>query len=257
MKGASLLQFARHSDERSSFADGADVARKLAPDMPVFCFSATALQSRAALFIENFPGEVCYAVKANLEPHVLSTLAKAGCKVWDVASIEEMTAVRAASPSAKFHYHNPVKSRREISDAYMRFGCRRFAIDCVEELDKISEVLGKSAGIEVAVRFVLPPTKGTSAHDFSSKFGAREAPAAILLREADARGFGVALTFHPGSQCTSPSAYERHIEAARRIAGEAQARSSHPQCRRRLSCRLSERPCGTVGRIFHNHPRGD
>ena len=65
--------------------------------MPVFCFSATALQSRAALFIENFPGEVSYAVKANSN-HVLSTLAEAGCKVWDVASIEEMTAVRAASP---------------------------------------------------------------------------------------------------------------------------------------------------------------
>ena len=42
-----------------------------------------------------------------------------------------------------------------------------------------------------------------------------------LLREAASRGYGVALTFHPGSQCRSPAAYERHIAAAHRIATEA------------------------------------
>ena len=47
---------------------------KLAPDMPVFCCSATALRARAALFLQGFPGDVSYAVKANPAPHVLATL---------------------------------------------------------------------------------------------------------------------------------------------------------------------------------------
>src|SRR5262245_28453978 len=94
------------------------------------------------MFFECFPGKVTYAVKANPETHVLAALASAGCKTWDVASIEEMNAVRSISALARFHYHNPVKSRLEIREAYVRFGCRRFAVDCLEELDKISSVLG-------------------------------------------------------------------------------------------------------------------
>jgi len=221
MKHAPLLNFADRRDP-TAFADAADVSRKLAPDIPVFCFSAASLFERAALFFANFPGEVAYAVKANPEPHVLSALAESGCKVWDVASVDEMSAVRAASPEAEFHYHNPVKSRLEIREAYVRYGCRRFAVDCSEELDKISDVLGKGRDLEIAVRFALPRKSGAAAHDFSTKFGASELSAAGLLREAAARGYGTALTFHPGSQCTEPAAYQRHIEAAYRIATAAQ-----------------------------------
>jgi len=221
MKHAPLLNFADRRDP-AAFADAADVSRKLAPDFPVFCFSPASLLERTALFFENFPGEVAYAVKANPEPHVLSVLAEAGCKVWDVASIEEISAVRAVSPAAEFHYHNPVKSRLEIRESYVRYGCRRFAVDCFEELDKISDVLGKGRDLEIAVRFALPRKTGAAAHDFSTKFGASELPAASLLREAAARGYGTALTFHPGSQCTEPAAYQRHIEAAHRIATTAQ-----------------------------------
>jgi ornithine decarboxylase len=222
MKTGNVLQFALNRDQSPCFLDAGDVARKLAPDMPVFCYSGAALRARAALFMQGFPGEVSYAVKANPAPHVLETLAGAGITMWDVASLEEMAAVRSASRSARFHYHNPVKSRTEIREAYVRFDCRRFAVDCREELDKISEVVGQSADIEIAVRFVLKREANASAHDFSSKFGANEAEAASLLREAAGRGYRVVLTFHPGSQCRSPEAYERHIVAAHRIAAEAQ-----------------------------------
>lgn len=221
MKAANVVRFALGRSEPPSFLDGAEVARKLDPDAPLFCYSAATLRARAALFKQGFPGEVSYAVKANPSAHVLATLAEAGIEIWDVASLEEMRAVRSISPAAEFHYHNPVKSRSEIREAYVRFDCRRFAIDCVEELDKISEVLGKSDHIEIAVRFVLKREAGASAHDFSSKFGASETEAVSLLREAAARGYRVVLTFHPGSQCRSPVAYERHIVAAHRIAAAA------------------------------------
>jgi ornithine decarboxylase len=221
MKSAALLQLGPRSDSPLTFADAADVARKLNPDEPVFCFSAATLTTQFHRFVEGFPGEVSYAVKANPEPHVLATMAAAGCAVWDVASPDEMAAVRAVSESARFHYHNPIKSRHELREAYVRFGCRRFAVDCGEELDKISDVLGIGGDIEIAVRFVLPRDDKASAHDFSSKFGADVRDAAALLREAARRGYGTVLTFHPGSQCRSPRAYRRHIEAAAGIAVEA------------------------------------
>lgn len=226
MKSGTILRFAPDRQDSPHFLNAADVARRLAPDMPVFCYSAAALRTRAKLFIENFPGDVSYAVKANPSSHVLATLAEAGIAIWDVASIEEMRAVRSATPGARFHYHNPVKSRSEIREAYARFGCRRFAVDCQEELDKISEVGGPSRDIEIAVRFVLTGEASNSAHDFSSKFGADEKEAARLLREAAARGYRVVLTFHPGSQCRSPAAYDCHIAAAHRISSSAGVRLS-------------------------------
>src|SRR6185436_19786125 len=101
----------------------------------------------------------------------------------------EMRGVHSVAPRAQFHYHNPVKSRREIDEAYHAFGCRRLG--------------------------------GSSAHDFSSKFGATRPEAVELLKSIAALGFGPVLTFHPGSQCTDPMAYVRHITAAAKIARRA------------------------------------
>ncbi len=200
------------------YADAAAVAASLQPDEPVFCFSPAQLAARARVFLNGFPGEVSFAVKSNPAACVLSTLAKAGLSVFDVASVREMEAVRAAVGEAEFHYHNPVKSRGEIAAAHARFGCRRFAADSPEEIAKIADIVGGDASVEVAVRFVLPPERGASAHDFSTKFGAHEHAAIALLADVAKRGYRPVLTFHPGSQAREPQAYVRHIEAAARIA---------------------------------------
>jgi ornithine decarboxylase len=228
MATASLLRFERPAARRIGhepvYADAMAAARELAPESPVFCFSAERLRAGARRFMQGFPGEVSYAVKANSSRHVLETLAGAGLSVWDVASVQEMALVRAVQPAAVFHYHNPVKSRAEIREAFARHGCRRFAIDSREELDKIAAVTDNIQGLEIAVRFVLPRADKSSAHDFTSKFGAGEAQAAVLLAEARRRGHRAVLTFHPGSQCKDPQAYARHIAAAGRIARAAGVR---------------------------------
>ena len=95
------------------------------PEEPVFCFSAAALAARARQFTKNFPGLVTFAVKSNPSVEVIRTLAASGITDWDVASVHEMKLVRSVSPSAHFHYHNPVKSRREIEDAYKIYNCKR------------------------------------------------------------------------------------------------------------------------------------
>ena len=201
--------------------DAAALSLRLLPDEPIFCFSSKALVERARVFVEGFPGLVTFAVKSNPSPEVIATLAASGISSWDVASVHEMALVRNVQPEARFHYHNPVKSRREIEDAYKIYGCRRFVVDCREELAKISEIVGVDSSVEIATRFVLPRDRGTSAHDFSTKFGAPEHICVELLKKTLALGYTPLLTFHPGSQSKEPQVYVRHIEAAARIAKQA------------------------------------
>jgi ornithine decarboxylase len=216
-----MAQLAKKDIIKGFHADALAVAQVMRPDEPVFCFSATALEASYGVFRNGFPGRVSFAVKSNPSREVLATLARAGLEHWDVASVHEMAAVHAVSPRAHFHYHNPVKSRREIFDAYHRYGCRRFAADAREEVAKIAGIVGRDGSVEIAVRFVLPRDRANSAHDFSTKFGAPEHTAAELLQDIARRGFVPVLTFHPGSQSRDPAVYVRHIEAAHRIARAA------------------------------------
>jgi ornithine decarboxylase len=203
------------------YADAAELSLLVDPTEPVFCFSADALHERVRQFLEGFPGEVAYAVKANPGEHVLLTASAGGLSLFDVASVHEMRHVRSIAPRARFHYHNPVKSRVEIEEAYSGYGCTRFAADDLQEIYKITQTLGRSTGIEIAIRFRLPRLGGSSAHDFSSKFGATRPETIELLKSVVALGFTPVLTFHPGSQCTDPLAYVRHITAAAKIARRA------------------------------------
>jgi ornithine decarboxylase len=203
------------------YADALDVARLMQPEEAVFCFSQALLRQRLAAFRAGFPGVVSFAVKSNPSREVVKALAEAGLADWDVASVQEMALVHSVQPRAHFHYHNPVKSRREIADAYAKFGCRRFAVDSREEVAKIAAIVGVDPSVELAVRFVLPRDRAASAHDFSTKFGAPEHIAIELLQDIERRGYVPVLTFHPGSQSRDPTVYARHIEAAARIARTA------------------------------------
>ena len=211
-RSAATVPFPAH------FADAAAVAAALQPDAPLFCFAPAALKLRARMFLDHFPGLVTYAVKSNPSPEVIRTLAETGVMGWDVASVQEMELVAEHAPGGRIHYHNPVKSRREIERAYGEFGCRRFAADAIEEVEKIHAVVKGDKAVEIAIRFVLPRDRSSSsAHDFSTKFGAPEHVAAELLKKVEELGHTPLLTFHPGSQTKDPQVYVRHIEAAARI----------------------------------------
>ena len=225
LMGATIsgLAPARSEPNTASFGDAAEVAAYLVPDAPVHCFSPAKLIARLDRFRAEFPGEVSYAVKSNDGDHVLATLAGAGLETYDVASVEEMAAVRVHAPHAKLHYHNPVKGRNEIAAAAEGFGVVRFAADDAQEIDKIVALAGEPERLEIAVRFRLPKHEA-AAHDFSSKFGADPAQAQQLLRQVVARGCKPLLTFHPGSQCGDPAIWETHILAAAEIAHGAGVR---------------------------------
>lgn len=186
------------------------------PDTVQIYFSPTVLQSTAHRFQAGFPGLVTYAVKANANPEVLANLVAAGVTAFDVASPAEIYAVRAIHPQAILHYNNPVRSPEEVATA-IALGVASYSVDCETELAKLTAV---PPGTEIAVRLALPVSG--AAYDFGSKFGVGPETAARLLRQVKAMGFVPAITFHPGTQCSDPSAWASYIETAAQVARTAQ-----------------------------------
>ncbi len=72
---------------------------------------------------------------------------------------------------------------------------------------------------EITVRFKLP-VQG-AAYNFGAKFGATADKAVELLQQVAEAGFIPSLTFHPGTQCTDPMAWDAYIRKAAWIAAEA------------------------------------
>lgn len=196
------------------FDSPATALRHDQPDTPVLFLSAQALQASARRFQAGFPGLVTYAVKANPHPTVLENLVAAGIRSFDVASPQEMAAVRAVCPDAALHYNNPVRSKAEVA-AGVAAGVISWSVDEDSELLKLADVPRD----EVAVRFKLPVPG--AAYDFGEKFGATPDAAIALLRKVDKMGFTPSLCFHPGTQCTDAQAWVRYIEAAAEIAAAA------------------------------------
>ncbi|KFI32055.1 ornithine decarboxylase [Haematobacter massiliensis] len=187
------------------------------PDAPVMFFSPAVLQATARRFIDGFPGFVTYAVKSNPDEIVIENLAAAGVQGFDVASPAEMRLIRRIAPSAAMHYNNPVRARSEILTA-VELGVASYSVDSRSELAKLIALV-PAQGTEISVRFKLPVAG--AAYNFGAKFGATVELAAELLATVADAGFVPSLTFHPGTQCTEPSAWDAYIRAAAEIAAMA------------------------------------
>lgn len=192
--------------------------RDTRPDGPLALFRPSALIRSAKVFQRGLPGSVSYAVKANPRREVLEALVNAGLDTFDVASVAEMQEVRDVLPSARLHYHNPIRSLSEIAQA-KAFGIASWSVDRMSELDKLGALPPNS---EIAVRLSLKRSGG--AYDFGTKFGASPELAAALLACVAQRGLTPALTFHPGTQCSDPSSWADYIAACADIACRAGVR---------------------------------
>lgn len=191
--------------------------RTVSPQTPVLFFAPSALQAMARRFIDGFPGMVTYAVKSNPEEAVIENLVAAGLRGFDVASPYEMHLIRRLAPEAAMHYNNPVRSRAEIAVA-VDLGVKSYSVDSASELEKLIALV-PAEGTEITVRFKLPVAG--AAYNFGAKFGATAELATVLLKRVAEAGFIPSLTFHPGTQCTDPAAWESYIRTAADIARDA------------------------------------
>lgn len=203
--------------QKTVWDNPAEIIRRLQPEHPVMVFAPTVLQDRARQFIDGFPGLVTYAVKSNPDEAVVQNLVTAGIKGFDVASPFEIDLIGRLAPDAARHYHNPVRATSEIAHA-VRVGIRSWSVDSQSELDKLFAQVPQSIdgrGVEISPRFKLPVLG--AAYDFGSKFGATPELAAGLLAQVAKAGYVASLTFHPGTQCVDPIAWESYIRVAREI----------------------------------------
>ena len=192
-----------------------DLVRERSPERPVALVRPDTVALAAHWFQKNFKGDVLYAVKANPSPWVIKTLADNGVRAFDVASMPEIELVAEHAPGARMAFMHPVKSRRAISAAYFDHGVRTFSFDTHDELAKILDATGRAADLNLIVRLAVS-SEGSS-YPLAGKFGVEPVDAPDLLlaaRRATQDLMGV--SFHVGSQCMRPTAFQGAMASASR-----------------------------------------
>ncbi len=192
-----------------------ELVNQLRPDKPVYCIRKKSILSASKFFQKNFPGKILYAVKTNPHPEVIKTLLKSGINQFDVASVEEIKAVRKFDQVSKCSFMHTIKSREDISEAYFKYGVKTFALDTKDELIKIIESTSNAKDLELFVRVAV--SNEHAEIDLSKKFGAINSEAAGLLRLVKQHSKKIGLSFHVGSQCMHPISYSKGISEVANI----------------------------------------
>jgi ornithine decarboxylase len=180
----------------------------LPDNTPFLICDQAAIEHRHSELVDLLPGiRLFYAVKCNSAPEILATVARLGSR-FEVASFHELDMVISATgiPASEVLYSNTVKPPSHIAAAWA-IGLFRFAFDSESELRKLAT---HAPGCSVYVRLAVADEH--SLFPLSKKFGTSVDEAVrllVLARELRLVPYGV--TFHVGSQCVDPRAWERAI----------------------------------------------
>lgn len=199
-----------------------DIAKQIGT--PFYCYSNSAIRQNFQAYQHAFSAQdtlICYAVKANGNQAVLSTLAKMGSGA-DVVSMGEILRARAAGiPANKIVYSGVAKIESEIEYA-LNEGIFQFNVESEPELELISQVASRLDKI-AAVAFRINPDVCANTHakistgKSENKFGVPIRKARLAYKQAaslpNIKVQGVDV--HIGSQLTQLAPFE---EAYKRIA---------------------------------------
>ncbi|WP_185983654.1 ornithine/lysine decarboxylase [Aureimonas mangrovi] len=155
---------------------------------------------------------IYYAVKANPAPEILRLLASLGSS-FDCASVTEIEmALDAGATASRISFGNTIKKERDVAAAHV-LGVSLFAVDCVEEVEKIARA---APGARVFCRVL---TDGAGAEwPLSRKFGCVPAMAIEVLEHAHRLGLGATgVSFHVGSQQTNTEAWDGALADAAHV----------------------------------------
>jgi ornithine decarboxylase len=198
-----------------------DLVRERSPERPVALVRPATVSVAARWFQDNLNADVFYAVKANPSRWVIESLVEAGVTSFDVASLSEIELVRSVAPDARLAFMHPVKSRSAITKAYFDHGVRTFSLDCMDELQKILDSTAGATDLNLIVRMVV--SAEGAAYTLSGKFGVSvdQAPPLLLaVRRAVVDGL-MGVSFHVGSQCMRPTAYQAAMSQVGRAISRA------------------------------------
>ena len=187
-----------------------DFLRLRRPEGPCLVIDLDVVRENYSAFSKALPdSRVFYAVKANPDPAVLKLLAELGSS-FDCASVAEIDmALAAGATPERISFGNTIKKERDVAAAFAR-GIRLFAIDCVEEADKIARA---APGARVFCR-ILCDCAGAE-WPLSRKFGCAPEMAVDVLEHAHRAGLDAyGVSFHVGSQQPNPKAWDIALKSA-------------------------------------------
>lgn len=178
---------------------------------PFYCYSTATLERHYTVFADAFAdidALVCYAMKANSNQAVLTTLAKLGSGADVVSEGELRRAMAAGIPPEKILFSGVGKTAREM-DVALEAGIHCFNVESEPELELLSAravAAGKQAPVSLRIN---PDVDARTHHKISTgkkgdKFGiswlrARE----VYRRAASLPGLKVSgIDMHIGSQIT-------------------------------------------------------
>ena len=177
---------------------------------PFLILSRSLIAKNLQKLSDALPGvAVHYAMKSNNHPAVLKEVAAAGHS-FDIASFQELSeAIEAGGAAEKMIHSHPIKPPQEI-EAAINAGINTFVVDNVDEIEKFEKYKER---VRLLIRFRVDGSDAVV--NLSYKFGCEPAEVPILADKMRKSGIALCgLTFHVGSQCTSPEIYLRAIDTA-------------------------------------------
>jgi diaminopimelate decarboxylase len=183
---------------------------------PAYVYSSAALLDSYHAYDRAFadvPHTICYAVKANSNLGVISTLARAGAGADIVSGGELYRALRAGVPPKKIIFSGVGKTRDEMQEA-LKAEILMFNVESVGELRALDEV-ARAMGVRAPVALRVNPDVDPETHPYiatglkSAKFGIPIAEAHRTYQIAQALpGLDViGVQMHIGSQLTKTSPF--------------------------------------------------
>jgi diaminopimelate decarboxylase len=194
---------------------------------PAYVYSRAALVDSYHAYDRAFaeiPHIICYAVKANSNLGVISTLARAGAGADIVSGGELYRALRAGVPPRKIIFSGVGKTRDEMREA-LKAEILMFNVESVGELRALDEV-ARAMGVRAPIALRVNPDVDPETHPYiatglkSAKFGIPIAEAHRTYEVAQALpGLEViGVQMHIGSQLTKTSPF---ADAVARVASLA------------------------------------
>ncbi len=197
-----------------------DFLRRFPSESPRLVLDLDIVEQNYQAFARALPDtRIYYAVKANPAPEILDLLARNGSS-FDCASIGEIELVLATGVGAgRISFGNTIKKERDIGRAF-DLGVRLFAVDCVEEVEKIARA---APGSNVFCRILCD---GDGADwPLSRKFGCDAQMAVDVLQKAHQLGLvAYGLSFHVGSQQANINAWDQALKVSATVFDELSMR---------------------------------
>ena len=184
---------------------------------PFYCYSTATLERHYRVFTQAFTGRdvlLCYALKANSNQSVISTLARLGAGADIVSGGELKRALSAGVKADRIVFSGVGKTRQEMADA-LDAGILCFNVESEPELEALSEV-ATSLGAMARVSLRVNPDVDARTHakistgKSETKFGIPISRAREVYADA-ARLPGIlvaGIDMHIGSQITDLAPFE-------------------------------------------------